>query len=173
MLYDSPEQRRYNDLDLLVAPDDLARASAALAELGYENASELVAVDDIGGVIHGETWLAEGAIVVDLHFRLAGAQAGAEEVWGALKAHSTRIELGGTQVPILDRAGAAMHLATHAAQHGQWYAKGGRELVRALDRWPPEAWRGLVREFQSYCRARRLMVAFCGLARFGRDCSRP
>jgi Uncharacterised nucleotidyltransferase len=145
LLYDVPEQRRYHDLDLLVAPDDLPSARAALVELGYKNASELVAVDDIGGDIHGETWLAEGAIVVDLHLRLAGAKADAQAAWEALKVRCTTIELGGSQVPILDRAGSAMQLATHAAQHGHAYVKGCRELVRALDRWPLEVWRGAAR----------------------------
>ena len=144
LLYDVPGQRRYNDLDLLVAPDDLPGARAALVQLGYKNASALVAVDDIGGVIHGETWLAAGErypIAVDLHWRLAGADADPQRVWEALKARSTTIELARTQVPTLDRAGSAMHLATHAAQHGQGYVKGCRELVRALDRWPLEVWR--------------------------------
>jgi hypothetical protein len=97
-------------------------------------------------VIHGETWLAIPAgarypVVVDLHFRLAGADADAGRTWDALKSRSTTIELGGAQVPILDRAGSAMHIAVHAAQHGQGYAKGCRELARALDRWSAEVWR--------------------------------
>jgi hypothetical protein len=146
LLYDVPEQRRYCDVDVLVAPDDLSAARAALVELGYRNASELVAVDDIGEVIHEETWIAIPAgarypVVVELHLRLAGAKAHAERAWEALKGRSTRIELDGRQVPILDRAGLAMHLATHAAQHGHGYLKGCRELVRALDRWSPEVWR--------------------------------
>jgi hypothetical protein len=143
LLYDVPEQRHYSDIDVLVAPDDLPSARAALEELGYKNASELVAVDDIGGVIHGETWL--GPVVIDLHLRLAGVNAPAERAWDALKARSTCIELGGTQVPILDRPGLAMHLAMHAAHHGDAYLKGRRELVRALDRWPLAVWREAAR----------------------------
>jgi hypothetical protein len=150
LLYDVPAQRRYADIDLLVAPDDRPAAMAALEELGYRNASALVGVDDIGGVIHAETWLATPAdvrypLVVDLHLHLAGAKAPAERVWGALKARSTHIELQSTRVPVLDRPGLAMHLATHAAQHGQGYLKGCRELLRALDRWPLEVWREAAR----------------------------
>jgi hypothetical protein len=140
-LYDVPEQRRYGDIDILVAPDDRPAARAALEELGYKNASELVAVDDIGGVIHGETWVGRYSIVVDLHFRLAGAKADAQSAWEALKSGATCIELGGKQVPILDRPGLAMHLAMHAAHHGDAYLKGRRELLRGLDRWPLEVWR--------------------------------
>ena len=150
LLYDVPQQRRYSDVDVLVAPGDLSAARAVLAELGYRNASAQMAVDDIGGVIHGESWLAIPAgaaypVVVDLHLRLAGSTAPAERAWEALKARSTPMEVDGTHVPILDRAGLAMHLATHAAQHGQGYAKGCRELARALDRWPPEVWRDAAR----------------------------
>ena len=146
-LYDVPEQRLYWDIDLLVAPGDLQAARTAFVELGYRNASELVAVDDIGEVIHEEAWIATPAgarypVVVELHLRLAGANAPAPHAWEALKARSTSIELGGSHVPILDRAGLAMHLATHAAQHGQQYVKGRRELARALDRWPLDVWRG-------------------------------
>jgi hypothetical protein len=157
LLYDVPDQRRYADIDLLVAPDDRPAARAALEELGYRNASALVGVDDIGGVIHAETWLATPVdvrypLVVDLHLHLAGAKAPVERVWGALKARSTHIELQGRQVPVLDRAGLAMHLALHAAQHGQGYLKGCRELLRALDRWPLEVWReaaGLADEIEA------------------------
>jgi Uncharacterised nucleotidyltransferase len=141
LLYDVPEERSYQDLDLLVDPDDLPDARTVLVALGYKNVSELMAVDDIGGDIHGESWLAEFGVVADLHLRLAGAGADARTAWAALKARSTIIELGGSQIPVLDRTGAAMHLATHAAQHGEGYVKGTRELARALDRWPLETWR--------------------------------
>ena len=140
LLYDVPEQRRYEDIDVLVAPGDLTRAQAALLELGYQNASELVAVDDIGGVLHGQTWLGEGGVVIDLHSRLAGSTADAQVCWEALRARSSTLDLAGSEVRVLDRAGSAMQLATHAAQHGQGYAKGARELSLALERWPVEVW---------------------------------
>jgi Uncharacterised nucleotidyltransferase len=150
LLYDVPEQRHYSDIDVLVPPGDLAAARAALVELGYRNASAQMAVDDIGGVIHGESWLATPAeamypVVLDLHLRLAGANAPAQAAWEALKARSTPIEIGGSQVPALDRVGLAMHLAIHAAHHGAGYERGSRELTRGLDRWPPEVWREAAR----------------------------
>ena len=146
LLYDTPEQRRYADVDVLVAPDKLPAARAALVELGYQNASAHVAVDDIGGVLHGESWLATPAgarypVVLDLHLRLAGANAPPERAWEALKARSAPIEVGGIPVPSLNHAGLAMHLATHVAQHGSGYAKGRRELAWALDRWRLDVWR--------------------------------
>jgi Uncharacterised nucleotidyltransferase len=150
LLYDAPEQRQYSDVDLLVGPDDRRAARAVLEQLGYRNASALMAVDDIGGELHGETWIATppGArypAVIDLHLRLAGAKAPPERAWEALHARSAGIELQGSQVRILDRPGLAMHLALHAAHHGEAYAKGRRELLRALDRWPPEVWREAAR----------------------------
>ena len=120
LLYDVPEQRSYQDLDLLVDPDDLPDARAALAGLGYKNVSELMAVDDIGGDIHGESWLAEFGVVADLHLRLAGAGADARTAWEALRARSTIIELGGSRI-----AGSRSRGRGHAPGHPRRAARRG------------------------------------------------
>jgi hypothetical protein len=145
LLYADGEDRAYSDVDLLVAPDDLVRAREALGELGYRNATAALGIDDVGGVVHEERWLgntrgAKHELLIELHKWLAGANASAEVAWRALAARRTSIELNGASVPVLNRDGQAMHLATHAAQHGPGYAKGTRELALGLARWPFEVW---------------------------------
>ena len=150
MLYDDGVHRDYSDVDVLVAPAQLPEARAALRGLGYRNASETLGIDDIGGVVHAETWIGIPAmsrdeVVVELHLWFAGAKAPAEVAWAALLARRTALELASGTVPVLDRDGQALHLATHAAQHGATYARGCTELELALTRWPDDVWRGAAR----------------------------
>ena len=147
LLYLAEERRPYADVDLLVSPRSVARARAALTGLGFRDASKLLGIDDIGGVVHEERWVgnhpgAEHELLIELHLRMAFAQAPPQSAWDALAAHRTWVELEGHRVPILDRDGQAMHLALHAAQHGPGYAKGTRELTLGLERWPFEVWEG-------------------------------
>ena len=175
LLYTAGEHRSYSDVDLLVAPRNLERARGALARLGYRNASEALGIDDVGGVVHEETWAgpaqgAEHELLIELHLRLAGAEAPPETAWDALAARRTHIELGGRHLAVLDREGQAMHLATHVAQHGPRYAKGIAELGLALERWPLEVWRGsaaLARQLEAteaFAAGLRLVPAGAALA---------
>jgi hypothetical protein len=144
MLYAEGESRGYSDVDVLVAPGDLDRARAALAQAGFADLSEALGIDDVGGVVHDETWVGpdpEGHQSVDLHLRLPGAAAPAQRVWDALSARRTAIELAGRAIPVLRREGLALHVALHAAQHGAAHAKGIVDLQLALERWPEEVWR--------------------------------
>jgi hypothetical protein len=141
------KHRGYCDVDLLVAMEDLPRARSTLAELGYMNRSDLFGIDDVAGVLHAETWERPGArlscerLMIDLHWRLAGCEAPAPLVWGALAPRRASIEIGGRRVAVLDRVGLAMHLATHAAQNGPDDLKTLADLSRGLERWPTEVWR--------------------------------
>ena len=145
LLYRAGEQRDYSDVDLLVAPDDLDAAEATLRGLGYENASSALGIDDIGGVVHADTWIratpgSNDQAMIDLHRWLPGARATPGKAWEALAARRTWIEIEGRQAAVLDRAGQAMHLATHAAQHGPAFPKHVDELALALERWPADVW---------------------------------
>ena len=141
------EHRGYCDVDLLVALEDLPRARSALAELGYTRLTDLLGIENVGGVLHAEAWerrserLDRQPLVIDLHWRLAGCEAPAPLVWGALAPRRALIELGGRRAAVLDRVGLAMHLATHAAQHGPDDLKTLADLTRGLERWPIEVWR--------------------------------
>ena len=80
LLYRAGEQRGYSHVDLLVAPDDLDAAEATLRGLGYENASSAQGIDDIGGVVHADTWIratpgSNDQAMIDLHRWLPGARA--------------------------------------------------------------------------------------------------
>ena len=149
LLYRVGERRRYVDVDLLTSPEQFERAGSELARLGYRNAGAERGTDDIGGVVHEELWLgtARGIrypVQVELHRWLPGAKAAPEVAWEALAARRTSLALEGGSVPILDRPGQALQLATHAAQHGPEYAKGLYELSLALERWPREVWTAAV-----------------------------
>jgi hypothetical protein len=174
MLYRPGEHRGYFDVDLLAAPSDLASAGAVLAALGYVNVSEMQGVDDVAGILHEQHWSrlvpGFGNVSIDLHWRLPGCEARPDAVWSALSRHRVTIELGGGRVPALDRAGLAVHLALHAAQHGAGDAKALGDLGRALSRWPYDTWEQATRlagELQAlgmFAAGLRLLVAGVGRA---------
>jgi hypothetical protein len=144
-LYRSDEHRGYYDVDLLVAPVDLAAAGGALAGLGYTNVSESRGIDDLAGILHAEVWSRLvpdfGNLLIDLHWRLDGCEAAPEIAWNALRARRAFIELDGHRVPTLDHSGLALHLALHTAQHGSADLKAVGDLNRGLERWSPEIWK--------------------------------
>jgi hypothetical protein len=177
MLYRPPETRSYYDVDLLVPPAHLAQAREALTRLGYGGGPELLAIDDVADVQNAETWWRPGpadeggAIYIDLHWRLAGADAPAEAAWAVLAAGRTSIDLDGRRVLVLDRPGLALHLAIHAAQHGPDAAKPIGDLARGLERWPIAVWRsaaalaGEVCAVPAFAAGLRLIPAGADLAR--------
>src|SRR4051812_26306482 len=112
LLYHEGERRSYVDLDLLVPPHDVAEAEELLAGLGYRNTTEGLGIDDVGGVVHAETWRAvppggSFEVPVELHRWLPGARVAPEDAWPVLWAHRTAIALGGRDVAVLDRPGQA------------------------------------------------------------------
>jgi hypothetical protein len=143
-LYRPDEHRGYFDVDLLVAPGDLAAAGSVLASLGYGNVSELQGVDDVAGILHAQLFsrldAGFGNVSIDLHWRLAGCDAPPQTVWNALISHRTTVELGGRRVATLGSSGRALHLALHAAQHGPDDLKAMGDLDRGLIRLPPQLW---------------------------------
>jgi hypothetical protein len=144
-LYRPHEARAYVDVDILVAPDARAIARRCLAELQFIDASEPLGIDDIGGVVHAETWLggprsSSPELVVELHLWLAGAQADPQRVWDAVWEGAASIDLAGARVSVPGRPALALGLATHVAQHGPSYIKGLAELRLGLQRWPDEVW---------------------------------
>ncbi len=105
---------------------DLDAAEAALRGLGYANASS--ATGDRRhrrrcARAHVDTGYAgvDDQSMIDLHRWLPGAGRRRRSAWEALAARRTWIEIGGRRAAVLDRAGQAMHLAMHAAQHGPAY----------------------------------------------------
>jgi Uncharacterised nucleotidyltransferase len=145
LLYLPGEHRGYSDIDLLVAPRGRDAAEQQLTALGFVNTDAIHGVDDVAGVVHAHSWLRTGPDsvelpMVDLHWRFPGSTAEPSSVWDALTAHRIVLEVAGRPVGVLDRSGQAMHLATHAAQHGLAFDKHLNELTLAVERWAPEVW---------------------------------
>lgn len=144
-LYRAGERRSYVDVDVLVAPAQRALARLTLSELGYVDADQPLGIDDVGGVVHEETWLGGPAadnqgVVIELHLWLAGATADPQKTWKTLSANRGWTDTGGARLPSLGSSALAMGLATHAAQHGPSYTKGLAELSLGLEVWPLEVW---------------------------------
>jgi hypothetical protein len=149
LLYGDDRQRGYNDVDLLVAPDRLEDANRVLMALGYANTTAQRGVEDIGGAVHADTWVRRdqriGPLMVDLHARLPGVQASADAAWAVLADRRDTIAVGGREAQVLGRDGLALHVATHAAQHGLWDPKPIADLTYALDHWPAHIWQDAAR----------------------------
>lgn len=145
LLYRHDEHRGYFDVDLLVAPADVAPAGQILTDLGYRNASEVRGIDDVAGIQHADSWsrLVPGQRneMIDLHWRLDGAGVAPDVAWPLLNSRAVAIEVAGGQVRTLDRAGLALHLGLHGAQHGPGDFKAMGDLRRGVDRWPEGVWR--------------------------------
>lgn len=146
VLYAPDEHRGYSDVDLLISPADLPQARRALTRAGFKHGEEVFGIDDVGGILHSETWSRRGEgewrgpLLIDLHWRLPGCGASAEAVWEALSRRRASIELNGRKAAVLDPAGLALHLAIHAAHHGPDDLKAIADLTRGLERWPLGVW---------------------------------
>lgn len=182
LLYGAGYDRPFSDVDVLIAPSGLDASRDALARLGYAEADH--GIDDVGGVVHSHTWIRTGPWPagdppIDLHRRFPGSRVDPAVAWEVLLTRRTWIEMGGRQVPVLDRVGQAMHLATHAAQHGQAFRTQVHELELALATWPAEVWDaaavlaghiGATEPFAAglrLCRRGRVVAARLGLAPTG------
>ena len=174
MLYAAEEVRRYSDVDLLVAEEDLAEGRRVLSDLGYRNAEERMGIDDVAGIMYSETWVRpqpgeESWLHVDLHWRLDGSKAPSAVAWSALAVRRTWIDLGGGRAPVLRPEGLAMHLALHAAQHAR--DRPMTDLALGLERWSAEIWRQaaqLASELEAteaFAAGLRLLPAGAALAR--------
>lgn len=144
-LYTEVAQRNYVDIDLLVAPGQRTEARRVLERLGYVDATSSLGIDDIGHVVHAQTWVAGPdadwpGTQVDFHLWFPGAQVAPELAWPALLPYWARIRVGGEEIPTLGRVAHAVIVACHAAQHGPGYEKGINELRLANQCWPVETW---------------------------------
>ncbi len=139
VLYEPGEQRRYVDLDILVDPAAMERARALLQDLGCTCVQEELGVEDPGGGFHSEDWVL-GLVTVDLHWRLPVTNVDPETAWRPLQASRQLIDLNGHRVATMSRAGLALHIAIHAAQHQGLHGSRQRDLELALERWPSDVW---------------------------------
>lgn len=131
-------QRSYGDVDLLVAPDAWAAATAALGELGFRRA--------LGGLVHPrmESGVSDAFRrdddTVDLHVSFYGLEAPPAQVWAVLSRTAVALPLAGKQLEALAPPARALHVVLHAAQHGAQTEKTQEDLRRALAQLPDELW---------------------------------
>ncbi len=134
-LYGTP-RRPSIDLDLLVAPEDVPPAAAALRRLGYR---PYLDPGDGTGTGYAQTWHKDGGVPVDLHWSLAGADP--ERLWPALRRATELTPVGSETARIPTVPGRALVLALHAAQHGSEEPHVLDDLARALEIVDGNGWR--------------------------------
>jgi hypothetical protein len=137
-LYDRDE-RRSDDVDLLVSGRDRDAIEAALSAAGlrYLGPSALGR-----GRPHRQLWEdPDTRIVLELHESLIGIGVSNERAWDLLSRETDELVLAGTPVATLDEAGRTLHLALHAAQHGRESQRPLEDLQRGLERLPEALWR--------------------------------
>jgi hypothetical protein len=131
-LYDEGE-RRYSDIDLLVAEPNRVRVEEILRGLAY---SPYTPPD------RAQHWrrVSDGC-VVDLHVTLWGVEGAPDSLWRWMDAHRETLALGTRSIAVPDLAGTALVIALHASQHGSLVPHAKSDLARALVRFDRDVWR--------------------------------
>src|ERR1700742_4373576 len=137
-LYEGGPARLYTDVDFLVSPDNWDAAREMLIELGYE--AEFTHFDHPQmGTVTSEGWM-RGDDQVDLHCTLWGIAAEPTTVWDTLWPRAEPMSIGGSVLPVLSEPARTMHVALHAAQHGDSEIKTKTDLERAIAVLPVAVW---------------------------------
>lgn len=113
--------RHVGDIDLLVAPDRVTQADAALRSLGWRRHG--LAPDAPLPPLHAwhEQHYVDGSeLSIELHHRLHPNPHLVPVATRALLADVEPVDLGGVTVPVLDPVIDLLYLATHGCRHG-WY----------------------------------------------------
>lgn len=138
LAYGEVALRTYSDLDLLVAPGDVPRASRALAERGYAAAYSFspaqerlfLAVDGDVPFHHPHT-----ATLVELHTRVSSARFCVRLPTVELMARARPVSIGGGTVPALADDDLFLALCAHGAKHRwvrlEWLASASALAARA------------------------------------------
>ncbi|MGO9751519.1 MAG: nucleotidyltransferase family protein [Solirubrobacteraceae bacterium] len=119
-LYDDPRERFYNDIDLLLGPNEFEAAQRGLAELRFtpRPRNRLRANEHPDG--YHEEWIRPGTlpIAVELHHTLWGVPAQPLVVWQRMTEGAQAIEVAGAQIDVPSEAASAFIVGLHAADHG-------------------------------------------------------
>jgi Uncharacterised nucleotidyltransferase len=142
--YPEGVRRRYDDVDLLVAPSEFDAAGAVLDELGYRLRfpERWLGVRRTELPIHAVEFNrhAGGAVELDLHWTIHWARVDPELVWSELSAGTELMTVARTELEVLGGAAQAMIVAQHAAQHGRDVPKPLEDLRHALSRLDRAVW---------------------------------
>ena len=138
-LYGEGDLRTYRDTDLLIDPATLERVQAALGALGYE--PFLPQSEMPGWDVPALLWVrVADRAAVDLHTSIKGISAPPPQVWATLARDTTTLTVAGCEVEVLPPAARALHVALHAAQHGNRLASAQEDLRRAVTLVPRQTW---------------------------------
>lgn len=129
-LYRVEHARTYSDTDLLVAPDAVDAVEEVLVSLGFE-LPPIYSDEERPGYEHAWVRRRDG-VRVDLHWSLVGAGVEPAVTWSVMWREAVPFELHGTEVTALSEAGRALHVALHAAQHGDELGSAMDDLERAV-----------------------------------------
>jgi hypothetical protein len=143
-LYGPDELRPYGDVDLLVAPDEHARAEGGLRALGFRRVRR--DYESARRIEHDSAWVRGDADVIDLHITLPRLRGVSPEVaWRHLGPLTVEDDLPapGARVRVLAEVPRALLVALHAAHHlgyGEVAVQPLEDLRRALARLPAPLW---------------------------------
>lgn len=165
------EVRPYVDCDLMVAPEDQARAVGALERLGFAEHCAWMPTPlslDPGGTAFSRR---DGGMV-DLHCQLPGLEGNADGFWGRLAARAERQVIAGVALRVPDRDVVLLHVVLHAAHHANVAdSKPLEDLRRALARVEESQWSRALELARAY-RGVRAFAAGLRLLPEGRDLGR-
>jgi hypothetical protein len=140
------EVRPYGDSDLMVAPEDWARAVRLLERLGF--------LDYHGPMGHPRMESSAGTAFIrdddniDLHCALHGLGGDPTAIWASLRAGSEAQVIGGAELRVPGRAALLLHVGLHAAHHIE--GRPIEDLRRAIALADEELWRQALELAEAY-----------------------
>jgi hypothetical protein len=144
------EVRAYGDSDLMVAPENRARAVGVLERLGFMEHMPWLPAPlslDIGRTAFNRR---DGGMV-DLHWQLPGLDGDPDAIWNRLAASADRQVIGGVELSVPDRDTVLLHVVLHAAQHANLGdSKPLEDLRRALARVEESKWSSALELARAY-----------------------
>ncbi|WP_336338906.1 nucleotidyltransferase domain-containing protein [Haloarcula brevis] len=138
--YGDATVREYNDLDLLVHPDDIPTAADILEERGYEWREDTPRLDDaalLGGpvtksIVH-EYEMRGPEFEAELRWRVGDAERPFCSPFGDLWDRRDTVAVGGQPLPALAPSDRLLALAFHGTKHRWYLLKWLCDFVAALE----------------------------------------
>ncbi len=144
------EVRPYVDSDLMVAPENWARAVGVLEGLGFAEYRPWMPTPlsvDPGGTAFNR----RGGDMVDLHCQLPGLHGDPDAIWDRLGASAELQVIGGVELRVPDRDVVLLHVVLHAAHHANLVdSKPLEDLRRALARVEESKWSSALELARTY-----------------------
>jgi hypothetical protein len=143
-LYENPNDRSYGDSDVLINPEHLETAEAALQQLGFER-YWTIDIPDRKPRVEWDWIRRADSARVDLHVTMQCTPRSPGEVWAILSERRRRVDIAGQELVALDDVANALHVVLHAARHGKDVAKPLVDLDRVLHKMSRSTWTAVVR----------------------------